>query len=128
MSTYNGWTIITMPTSPPAKSIEWSANDIVAVSTNPFTGQQQVQDWNARYMEASLTMPPMSATDAANWVAFFLAAKGQVCVFQLPAGAFALLPSGTVPGTYWRMKANVRKWSVSEGMIHGFQFDIREAI
>lgn len=129
MPTYNSWNIVSMPSSPAPKSVEFTTNSIVAVSNNPFTGQQQIQDWNASFLEASVTMPAMSETAAQAWVSFLLACKGQAGVFQLANTAFAgRVPAGTVAGGYWRLKNNVNKWSVTDAMIYGLQFDIREAI
>lgn len=129
MSTYNGRTIVAMPSAPAPKTIEFADNFNVAVSTNPFTGQQQIQDWQSEYMEARVTLPPMAETDAQAWVTFFRACRGQAGVFQLANTTFAgLVPSGAVPGTYWCLKTNQSKWSISDGVIYGFQFEIREAI
>lgn len=129
MSTYNGWTIVSMPSSPAPKTVEFSTNSSVALSTSPFTAQQQIQNWGASWMEATVTLPPMTQTDAANWTAFFLACNGPACVFLLSNSTFAgLVPSGAVPGTYWRIKGNTIKWSVTEGVLFNCQFEIREAI
>ena len=129
MSTYNGWTIVTMPSSPAPKSVEFTKNNIVGAAVSPFTGQQQIQDWQSGWMEASVTLPPMSATDAADWVTFLLACKGTACVFMLANTTFAgLVPSGQVAGAYWRLKNNASKWSITDGIRYGFQFEIREAI
>jgi hypothetical protein len=54
--------------------------------------------------------------------------QGPACVFQLPTFLAAFVPSGAVPGTYWRLKENTAKWSINPGFIVGMQFDIREAI
>ena len=43
MATFNGWTIITLPSDPPAPaSIDFTLQDLVATVDNPFTGQQQI--------------------------------------------------------------------------------------
>jgi len=129
MSTYNGRTIVTMPSSPAPKSIEFADNFLVAASTNPFSGQQQIQDWQSEYLEARVTLPPMAEADALAWVAFLRACRGQACVFQISNTAFAArIPSGAVPGTYWCLKTNQNKWSITDGIIYGFQFEMREAI
>jgi hypothetical protein len=41
MATYNGWTIVTMPATPSAATLEFTMQNIVATSGSPFTGQQQ---------------------------------------------------------------------------------------
>jgi hypothetical protein len=84
MSTFNGWEIVPLPTAPAAPaSIEFTATDTVAVSTNPFTGQQQVQDWQASWLEASVTYPPLTQLQAQSWIAFLMSLRGQAKVFQM---------------------------------------------
>ena len=129
MSTYLGRLIVTMPSSPAPKSIEPTFVYIAGVSTSPFTGSQQVQDWQSSYMECQVTMPPMVASDAAAWVAFFRACKGLVNVFSLSNSTFAaLIPSGLAPAGYWCLKSPGSKWSISDGLLYGFEFTMREAI
>ena len=128
MATYNGWTIVTMPTIPSVRSIEFTQNQIVAASLSPFTGQQQIQDWQNAWAEASLELPPMQASTASPWIAFLIACKGPVCVFQLPSSLAALIPSGMAPGGYWRLKNTANKWSVQPLPLYGLHFEIREAI
>lgn len=203
--TFNGFNIVGMPAGPAPKAIEFTAQDIVAVSLSPFTGQAQVQDWQAAWLEASVTLPPMCNRTAQAWVAFFLQVRGQACTFQLgdpvatqPQGSaagtplvsgngqtgYSLMTKGWTPGAQgvllagdwiqvgyrlyrtldtvnadnnglatlpiwprlrespadgqplvltqtkglWRLSANGRKWSINEGHVYGFQFDIREAL
>jgi hypothetical protein len=84
MATFNGMNIIVMPGAPAAPStIEYTAQDIVAVSISPFTGQQQVQDWQASFMEASVSLPALTNGQAQAWIAFLMALRGQANVFQL---------------------------------------------
>ena len=129
MATYNGWTVVTMPATPAPQSIEVTSQNVVGVALNPFTGQQQIQDWRAAWLELSVTMPPMDAATAANWTNFLLSCKGQACVFQLTnAGLAALIPAAANANGYWRLKSNAPKFSVNEGILYGFQFEIREAI
>lgn len=128
MPTYNGWNVVTMPTSPSARSIDFTTNQIVALSASPFTGQQQVQDWQAGWMEAQISLPPLTATQAAAWVSFLVACRGQASVFQLPTFLAAFVPAGAVPGGYWRLKTNSNKFSIGEAILYGFSFEIREAI
>jgi hypothetical protein len=129
MATYLGRTIITMPSAPAPKSVEFSQQNKVAAPESPFTGQQQVQDWMSDWLEASVQLPAMTQAQAADWVTFLRACKGQACVFQLSNEKFAsLVPAGAVPAGYWCMKTNAQKWSITEGIIFGLQFEIREAI
>ena len=80
----NGLDLIAVPASPSAPaSMEFTLQDTVATSLSPFTGQQQIQDWQASFLEASVSMPPLTQAQAQNWIAFLMALRGQANVFQL---------------------------------------------
>ena len=98
MLTFNGWKIIPAPATPSAPaSMEFIAEDTVAVSVSPFTGQQQVQDWQASFLEASVSMPPLTHVQAQQWIAFLLSLRGQANVFQL-GDPLAVAPQGSGAG------------------------------
>lgn len=134
MPTYKGWDIITIPSTPASPaSIEFSANDIVALSKSPFNGQQQVQNWGTGPMEASVSLPPLTDAQAQDWIAFLFALQGMANVFQFTSAFAAAYPASVKTGSplaqrYWRLKSNQRKWSVSEARVYGIQFEIIEAI
>jgi hypothetical protein len=120
---------ITMPPIPAPKSIEPIHQNIVAVSTNPFTGQQQVLDWNANWLEISVTMPPMPLALGQAWIDFLIACRGQANTIQISNGGFlARIPASANVNGLWRLKSNAPKWSVNEGLVVGMQFELREAI
>lgn len=134
MPTYNGWTVQTMPTSPAAPAgFEFRHNAIVGVTTNPFTGQQQINDWQASYMEASVSMPKMAAATAQAWVTFLKSLEGPACVFQFPGSVCSGFPlelttDGSTP-RYWRLKpGSPAHWQVGIGPVYSLTFEIREAI
>jgi len=128
MPTFEGRNIITIPAYPPApQSIEVTAIDVVGQNVSPFTGQQQVYDWNASWLEASVTMPPMTDATAQAWVQFLKDLKGVANVFQFTAGFQAAFPLSIPNGWYWSLKSNERKWSITKAAIYGMQFDIRRA-
>lgn len=83
MSTFNGFTIVTLPTKPAPSAVDFTASDIVAASISPFTGQFQVQNWQSAWLEATVSMPPMKDAQARGFVAFLLACNGMANVFQL---------------------------------------------
>ena len=94
-----GWNLVTLPNDPPAPAtIDFSAVDIVAASTNPFTGQQQIYDWGGAMLEASVSLPPLTHTQAQAWIAFLLRLKGTANVFQF-GDPLASSPQGTAGGT-----------------------------
>jgi len=133
VSTYGGWLIITMPTDPPAPAgLEFQYNYIAGVSTNPFTGTQQVYDWQAGYWEASVSMPSMTKAQGQAWAAWLKSAKGPNCVFVLQSACVSDFPVElTTNGStarYWRIKGNAVKWSIRKGKIYGLSFEIREAL
>jgi hypothetical protein len=130
MSTFNGWTVVAIPTTPvfPA-SFEFQDNALVAANENPFTGQQQIQNWGTGYMTASVSYAPMTATTAAPWKTFLNSLNGMACVFQFQSAVMTAYPelNGTQGNGYWRLKTNYPKWEVKEGSIYSFTFEIREA-
>jgi hypothetical protein len=99
MPTFNGWDIVPMPATPSAPAtVEFTAMDTVAVSVSPFTGQQQVQDWQASWLEASISMPALTHAQAQQWIAFLMSLRGQAKVFQL-GDPLAVSPRGSRLGT-----------------------------
>jgi hypothetical protein len=112
--------------------MEFKSNDLVAVTTNPFTGQQTVQDWQATYLEASVSMPKMSSTSASSWVTFLRALKGPLCVFVFPTALCAAFPNelttdGSTP-RYFRLKPGSQPhWQIGIGPTYSITFEIREA-
>lgn len=83
MSTFNDWTIVTLPAFPAApKSIEWSLGDTVAASRSPFSLQQQIYNWGASILRASLSYQPMNNAQARSWVAFLMSLQGIANIFQ----------------------------------------------
>ncbi len=190
-----------MPGTPAAPaSIEFTLMDSVAVSVSPFTGAQQIQNWQSSWLEASVSMPPMPHAQAQAWIAWLMGVQGQAGVFQLGdplaraplagtgSGAMAVNGAGQTgyalsvrgwtgtlsPGDWlqvgyrlyrnlgtasptggaitvsiwpqirespldgaaitlantrglFRLKANARKYSITESRMYGLQFEIREA-
>jgi hypothetical protein len=99
MPTFNGWNIISLPTTPSAPAtIDFTATDIISLSVSPFTGQQQVQDWQQGWLEASVSYPPLTHVQAQAWIAFQMGLRGQANVFQL-ADPLATAPQGSGAGT-----------------------------
>jgi hypothetical protein len=128
-TTFNSWPIIAMPSEPAPKSIEPVFKQIAGVSENPFSGQQQIYDWAAAYMELTVTMPAMTQIDAQPWIDFLIACRGMINVFQIAnAKWLAQIPTSANVNGFWRLKQNSAKWSVNDGLLVGLEFQIREAI
>jgi hypothetical protein len=126
-----GGSLITMPTNIAPKSLEIQYVASSAVNTNPFTGQQQIQDWQANYYEGSCLLPTMYATDATLWISFLVALNGPVNVFQfttaLQNGFPESLKNGST-GRYFRLKMATTRWTIKPGKIYNMSFEFREAI
>lgn len=119
----------TMPSSPLPKAIDFTRNALVARTDNPFTGQVQVNSWNVRYWQATITMPPMAADTWADWQTFFVACKGPLVPFTFPTALCTMYPNvfttdGTTPRQF-RLNA-APKWSVEPGQVFTVAFDVRE--
>jgi hypothetical protein len=99
MGTFNGWTIVTMPTVPAAPaSVDFTVNDLVTMSVSSFTGQQQIQDWQHGWIEASVQLPALNHQQAQAWIAFLMSLRGQLNVF-LFGDPLAISPQGNGAGS-----------------------------
>jgi hypothetical protein len=95
---FNGSPIIATPGSPGFREVQWSAMDIAAIANSPFTGQQQIQNWKASFLSATVTMPPMKRNQANAWIAFLLECQGPTAAFYIGDSQGAE-PQGTALGT-----------------------------
>jgi len=126
-----GGSVVTMPTTPWPKSMEFRRNRMAAANTNPFSGQQQIQDWGAEYMDGSISYASLTQAQATAIIAFLKSCNGIVNVFQFPSALAAKYPESlTSDGTaqrYWRLKSNTTDWSVRIGSVYTINYEIREA-
>lgn len=127
MSTWNGITIVSIPTGiANVLSIDWDPQEIVASTTDTFTGQQQTFDWQASYWQGTLSFPPMTRSDGDTWAAFILSLRGPLNAFLFgnpkaaqpkgsPAGAPVVNGAGQgVFGTGINLyQVNTRGWTPS---------------
>lgn len=119
---------ISMPSAPVAKSIRWRRKSIVGVAASPFSGQQQIYAHAGRWWEADVTLPPMTAAQAKDWLAFVVNLNGMEGTFTWTPPDTGWTGSGvTKPTGPWRMLVNELVFDVAEGMIYGFSFACREA-
>jgi hypothetical protein len=99
LGTFNGWTIISMPSMPAWRQLDFTASDAVTVNQSPFTAETQVQYWlGADLWSVKCELPPMSYANAKAWIAFLLACQGRLNVFSIgdPLGS---VPQGIPLGT-----------------------------
>lgn len=126
-TTSQGWTIVSMPSFPSPRDVQFSIITQAGLAISDFTGQQQVHDWNARSQKVTITMPSMNAVNGAIWENWLTSMNGVVNVCQLnPAWSGSLLPSTSQTG-YWRFPKNTQSFSVGLGFIYGFAFELIEA-
>lgn len=117
MATVFGRNLVTLPSIPAAPaSIVYRMNDVVGATASAFTGQQQIQDWQQAYFEATATYPPMQDADAQEWIGFLAALRGIAGVFQL-GDPLRTTPRGSASGTPLVNGANQTGFSL---LIKGF--------
>jgi hypothetical protein len=89
------------PTNIGIASITLMTENAVAISTSPFTYQQQVVAHPGQRWAASINLPSMKRQDAEAWVAFLVSLKGQIGTFLLgdPNCKTARGSAGVTPGT-----------------------------
>lgn len=93
----NGWPLLALPATPGPRQVEWRFRDLVGTVTAGFSGKQQLQNWQAGWIEATVTLPPMQRPFAASWMAFLLQLQGQNGVFMFGDG-LATSSFGTAGG------------------------------
>lgn len=67
----------TLPPIPPPEFIEWEMDDAVGAARSPFSKQQQLHNWNASLLRATLTYPEAYNSTAMPLLVFLMAAQGQ---------------------------------------------------
>lgn len=122
--------IITIPASPAApESIEFTLRHPSAATQSPFTGATQVMDWGNSWMEATVSMPPLTPAQATNWIAFLNNLHGQANKFQFTAAfvaEYAWVTPGSLPLStlYWKLKSASNKYSLTHQRVVGMSFEI----
>lgn len=76
-------TLITIPSSPAFTQSDWGIKRKAVISESPFTGAQQVQQYDKAQWYCTLTLPPMLRAQASAWLAFFLKCEGRKNTFLL---------------------------------------------
>ena len=78
------WHVVTMPSSPTARQLQFGAIDSVAQTVSPFTGATQTQQWiGGDRGDLGVTLPPMRLVSANNWIAFLMALRGRAKCFAM---------------------------------------------
>lgn len=88
---------LTVPSSPYYSKSTWSLQRKTALSVSPFSGVQQIYEYDYALWTATLTLPSMKRVDAANWQAFILKLHGRKGTFLL-GDPDARLPRGNISG------------------------------
>lgn len=94
---------ISFPLSLPSVSgfaeLEITPNAIAGVSGSPFSGSQQVYDWQAAFWRANARLPEdMSRADAEDWIGFLVSLNGHEGSL-LAGDPLGASPRGTWAGT-----------------------------
>ena len=88
---------LTIPSSPYYSKSTWALQRKTAISVSPFSGAQQIFEYDYALWMATLTLPSMKRSDAANWQAFILKLHGRKGTFLL-GDPDARTPRGTISG------------------------------
>ena len=86
-----------LPTNVGIVGSNWVLKRAVAVSASPFSGVQQVQEYDLALWQATISLPPMKRANAAYWQAFYLRLHGRLGTF-LMGDPDAKQPRGTLSG------------------------------
>jgi len=76
--------LVSLPSTPGPRSVEFSFSDSVAIVTSIFTGQTQAQQWvGADQWSGTLTLPPLTQPQADRWISFLMELRGMLNPFLL---------------------------------------------
>ena len=89
---------INHPTAPNFKTARWQLSRQVAVSESPYSGVQQVYEYDYALWGATLSLPPMRREQAGAWTAFFATLHGRKGTFTL-GDPDRIIPLGAATGT-----------------------------
>ena len=89
---------INHPTTPNFKTARWQLSRQVAVSESPYSGVQQVYEYDYALWGATLSLPPMRREQAGAWTAFFATLHGRKGTFTL-GDPDRIIPLGVATGT-----------------------------
>ncbi len=86
------------PSTPAFTNSSWRLVRSNGISESPFTGKQQVYEYDYALWEAEISLPPMLRSQAAAWCAFFMKLHGQRGTFLL-GDPDAESAQGTITGS-----------------------------
>ena len=89
---------LTIPTSPAYSTSRWALQRRTSMSQSPFTGNQQVAEFDFALWTTELNLPPMRRATASAWQAFLLQLHGKRGTFLL-GDPDAKNPRGAVNAT-----------------------------
>jgi hypothetical protein len=92
-------TLVSLPTAPERRLVEWNFSDAVAAVESTFTGQVQTQEWpGADMLGGTMTMPSLTQPQADDWISFLMQCRGRRNAFLI-GDPLKTSPRGSVAGT-----------------------------
>ena len=89
---------LTPPSTPKPQRVEWLQMTACEISQSPFSGHQQVVEWDAGLWGVRVSYPPMRRAAAAPLIAFLMSLRGSRGTFYMAPTQFSA-PLGTGGGT-----------------------------
>lgn len=80
----NPVTLVTLPTAPGYRTIEFSHSNSVVIVTSIFTGQTQTQRWpGADQWSGKVSLPPLTQAQADAWISALMQCQGMTNAIQV---------------------------------------------
>ncbi len=89
---------LTPPSNPKPSTLKWVEVNTNAVSQSRYSGQQQIFDWASTYWKLEVTIDPVYRDEAAEWISFLSALRGQAGTFMF-GDVVAAAPRGSAGGS-----------------------------
>ncbi len=99
--------LVSLPSTPGFRSVEFTMVDAVAIVQSPFTGQTQAQQWpGADSWLGTVTLPPMNQTSTDDWTTFLMQMRGMANSVQI-GDPMKPGPVGQIYGTPLAASGNI---------------------
>lgn len=91
--------VVSLPTSPERRAVQFDMSDAVSIVTSPFTGQTQAQQWpGADLLSGTMTLPFLTQDQADDWISFLMECRGMANAFMI-GDPLQVSPRGSGSGT-----------------------------
>jgi hypothetical protein len=114
-----------IPSSPGFRSVRTTFEKAQMRTISPFTFQAQTQLWSGSRWVFEISLPPMKASEASNWITFLHTLANTADTFSKDMSAY--IPSGVTGTMTLRLTEGQTSWDVDDAKTFGITFKVEQA-